>query len=504
MSVQTLKGLDLVQELEQPIPTSVINYYKNTYATGTGPYGVLTIADFFGLAQGTSAPDQMNQVNAALAAMSLSTLQSAYDNMLSTVQGTFGPVAGPITIPSGPGAGVYTDGDDAFVNGLIPAAESIISGLISTYPVQTSALNTNFNLICQQISTEAANQAKTGLKYNDITGGDTSSIMSFVSSLAQVGSFDTPGGASEYIINISDTSNQTGQAIVGAIREGKNKISLNEAGIPVESFSVSASYPGDSSSTGVPVVTTPTPSVQPPTTPAVPAYQPTNNPSSTSYTVQEAQVVAGVVPPPVTPAPIVKVLGIYTQTSGAPGTLTTTLLQGQSFYIKVKVSPSSASTLGNISSTVGSVAIRYTNYSNSSDGIYISAPGWLIPTVGVETLIISANEVGGPVGADSATIGVAVNNAPRSTEVVQDGWFESINTVKSGSKVTVTIKGSPGTQITWNQSFDSTWPQGIVTLDGSGVYAAANLPAPPVGTYQIKVQYSTGSPVYTSFTVVPA
>jgi hypothetical protein len=504
MSVQTLKGLDQVQSLDQPLPTSVIDYYKNTYATGTGPYGVLTIDDFFGLAQGTDAPDQMNQVNAALAAMNLTTLQSAYNNMLSTVQGTFGPMGGPITIPSGPGAGVYTDGNDAFVNGLIPAAQSIITGLVSTYPVQASALNTNFNLICQQISTEATNQGKTGLKYNDITGGDTSPIMSFVSGLAQVGAFDTPGGASEYIINIADTSNQTGQAIVGAIREGKNKLSLNEAGIPVESFSVSAAYPGDSTSTGVPIVATPAPSAQPPITPAVPEYQPTNNPTSTSYTVREAQVVAGAVSAPAAVAPIVKVFGIYTQVSGAPGTLTTTLLQGQPFYIKVKVTPGSASTLGNISSTAGSVAIKYTNYVNSGDGIYISAPGWLVPSVGVETITISANEVGGPVGADSATIGVAVNNAPRSTQVVQDGWFESVNTVKAGSKVTVTIKGSPSTQITWNQSFDSTWPQGTATLNGSGAYTAANLPAPPVGTYQIRVQYSSGSPVYTSFKVVPA
>jgi hypothetical protein len=504
MSVQTLKGLALIQSLEQPLPTSVVDYYKNTYATGTGPYGVLTIDDFFGLAQGTTASNQLDQVNAALAAMSLSTLQSAYANMLSTVQGTFGPMVGPITIPSGPGAGVYANGNDAFVNGLIPAAESIISGLTVSYPVQTSALNTNFNLLCQQISNEASNQAKTGLKYDDITGGDTSSIMSFVSSLSQLGELNTPGGAAEYIINISDISNQTGQAIVGAIREGHNRISLNEAGIPVESFSVAATYPGNSSGTGVPVVVTPAASTQPPTAPAAPEYQDVTNPTSTSYTVQQAQVIAGVVTAPVTVAPIVKVLGIYTQVSGAVGSLTTTLVQGQPFYFRVKVSPSSASTLGSVSSSAGSVTFNYNNYSNSSDGVYVSAPGWLVPTVGVETLTVTANEVGGPVGADSSTIDVAVTNAPQSTQVVQDGWFESVNTVKAGSKVTVTIKGTPSTQITWNQSFDSTWPQGVFTLNGSGVYVAANLPAPPVGTYQIRVQYSTGSPVYTSFTVVPA
>jgi hypothetical protein len=285
MSIETLKGLYLLESLTTPVPDTITQYLKDNFATGTGPYGTFTVMDFVGTAAGANVTNLMLQVPTLIGTMDVAVLQGLYNDMLATVSGTYGPNTGPVTIPAGPAAGVYATGDLAFTTGLIPAAQAEIANLIVAYPTETANLNNAFNTISEQIFREAVNQAKTGLNYDSLPGGIQSNALSFASSLAQYGQDNTPKNASEFLNTVAQFNTLPGQAIIGALREGRNYQSLNRAGIPSTNFAVPSTYPSSGTA-----VLTPLPPVQPPIIPAPPAAQIPANATSTDYTVTEARL----------------------------------------------------------------------------------------------------------------------------------------------------------------------------------------------------------------------
>lgn len=314
MSIETLKGLYLLETLTAPIPATVTQYLKDNFATGTGPYGSFTVMDFLGTAAGVNVTNLMLQVPTLINTMNVSVLQGIYNDMLATVSGTYGPNTGPVTIPAGPAAGVYATGDLAFTTGLIPAAQAEINNLIAAYPNQANDLNSAFNTISEQIFREAVNQAKTGLNYDSLPGDIQSNALSFATSLAQYGQDNTPNNASEFLNTVAQFNTLPGQAIIGALREGRNYQSLNQAGILSTNFSVPSTYPGESSGANANVLTL-LPPVQPPIIPAPPAVQIPTNATSTDYTVDEARAAIASLsettnsalnssPPPVVPGPV--------------------------------------------------------------------------------------------------------------------------------------------------------------------------------------------------------
>jgi hypothetical protein len=288
MSIETLKGLYLLETLTAPVPPTITQYLKDNFATGTGPYGSFTVMDFLGTAAGVNVTNLMLQVPTLISTMNVSVLQGIYNDMLATVSGTYGPNTGPVTIPAGPAAGVYATGNLAFTTGLIPAAQAEIVNLIAAYPTETNNLNSAFNTISEQIFREAVNQAKTGLNYDSLPGDIQSNALSFATSLAQYGQDNTPSNASEFLNTVAQFDTLPGQAIIGSLREGRNYQSLNAAGILSTNFAVPSTYPGESPG-GNDTVLTPLPPVQPPIIPAPPAAQIPTNATSTAYTVDEAR-----------------------------------------------------------------------------------------------------------------------------------------------------------------------------------------------------------------------
>ena len=207
MSIETLKGLYLLETLTAPVPDTITQYLKDNFATGTGPYGTFTVMDFLGTAAGANVTNLMLQVPTLIDAMDVTVLQGLYNDMLATVSGTYGANTGPVTIPAGPAAGVYATGDLAFTTGLIPAAQAEIANLIATYPNETDNLNNAFNTISEQIFREAVNQAKTGLNYDDLPGGIQSNALSFASSLAQYGQDNTPYNSAMFLNTVAQFGN---------------------------------------------------------------------------------------------------------------------------------------------------------------------------------------------------------------------------------------------------------------------------------------------------------
>lgn len=228
--METLKGLPLVEDVTKPVPDTVTTYYKDTFAKGTGEFGTFTMQDFLGSATGTVTKNSMQNIVATIRNMNITALASLYNQMLLTVQGAYNDPFYPpqIIIPSGPAAGTYSDGNDAFTSGLIPAANTLISSLISTYPSATTSLNNSVNAICEQYVYEYANQTKAGLTFADLVSGSQQSTVSFMSGLASAGLDVQKGGQSSYLSSVANAATEAGQAILGSLREGRNNTLMDK------------------------------------------------------------------------------------------------------------------------------------------------------------------------------------------------------------------------------------------------------------------------------------
>jgi hypothetical protein len=235
MTIETLRNLPAVETQTQPITDEVKNFYLNTFAGGTGPDGTYLITDFFGTAAGIPANTVLPTVNTILAARiadgTLANLDAVYANMLSTVDGTFGdPIIGPVIIPSGPGAGSYANADAA-ITALIPLAQSAISTAATNMGSDTVTLNAAFTSMASHATREVINQGRAAIDIANLTPGDQTSVLSLITSIPSLGTDVAIGQAAQFFESIVDTNTSAGQAIIGAMREGRNQVQLAEVGI---------------------------------------------------------------------------------------------------------------------------------------------------------------------------------------------------------------------------------------------------------------------------------
>ena len=225
----TLKGLDLIANTTTPVPADVATYYDTNLALGSGPNGTFLTTDFFGSAAGIPYNDYLTSVtstiSAQLTAGTLTTLNTIYSRMVSVVTSAFGTPP-TITIPAGPAAGVYATYDLALA-ALITAANAAIGTAITAMGTATTTLNTAWTEMVQHSANEVAFQAKASIDYATLTAGAQLPITAFIPALAGYGQETQVGMAAQFLESIANTANQSGQALVGALREGRNTAGLN-------------------------------------------------------------------------------------------------------------------------------------------------------------------------------------------------------------------------------------------------------------------------------------
>jgi len=155
--------------------------------------------------------------------------------MQNTVNGVYGnAVSGPVVIPAGYGAGTYANADVAFSTGLIPNAVIEIGNVVTTYPTQTTSLNTEFNTMAQKIISESDNLTLATINIAELNTDDRSPVMSFVESLPEYGTNKEENGPTWFLEQVADITTLGGQAIVACLREGQNLAVLNSVGIGVD------------------------------------------------------------------------------------------------------------------------------------------------------------------------------------------------------------------------------------------------------------------------------
>lgn len=207
--ISTITDLPLIAAQTTPVDTSVTDYFADTVATGSGPDGVITTYDVLGLAIDSNdfaaqLATATTAINALQGAGSLNTLNTAYTNILAAV-------------------------NDAGVLAQITNANNAISALSASPYVTT--LNTAWNYMANFMNLEKGYQNAAGVDYFNLQASEKSSVYGFVQNLTQYAQLTAARDACQFLQNIADTTTRGGQAIVGAMREARNKPRLQATGL---------------------------------------------------------------------------------------------------------------------------------------------------------------------------------------------------------------------------------------------------------------------------------
>jgi hypothetical protein len=207
--LSTMAGLPLIQAQTTPVDTSVTDYFANSVATGTGPDGTITTYDVLGLA--LDADDfTARLIDTADTIDGLGTglddLSQIYVDMLSAA-------------------------NDAAMITLIANANAEIASIGSVHPAQVATMNTDWVYMANLMNLSARYTTEAGIDYFNLQPGDKNSVYGFVQNLSQYGLLTANHDAAEFLDNLADTAILGGQAIVGAMREGRNQAQLEANGI---------------------------------------------------------------------------------------------------------------------------------------------------------------------------------------------------------------------------------------------------------------------------------
>jgi hypothetical protein len=210
--ISTMADLPLIEALTAAVPASVATAFNAEAATGTGPNGTVTVCDVIGTA--TDHWDFATRLTSATAAVN--TLQTA--GSLTTLNNAY--------------IAIVSAANDAAVLTQINNANAAIAAL-SANP-QVPILNTAWNYIANYLNQEKGFQNQAALNYFELVPDEKVSVYALSQSLGQFGTQCQACGPNQFLQNVVDQTTLTGQAVVGALREGQNQAQLAAAGLQVD------------------------------------------------------------------------------------------------------------------------------------------------------------------------------------------------------------------------------------------------------------------------------
>lgn len=256
-TLESTKDLTLLEAQESPVPPGVSDYWVNTYVTdsatgvklATGNSNQMVLSDVIGFAAGYNSAAPLTQNATVLAQMATAGelndiigTQGVYDTINKFCAGDFGPTTPGVSftwevvIPVGyVGEGTYgaTTSAEAFelawVNGIIPATITILNGFASNENAQIVVRNST--RISDQLAREYLNQTRLDNQDLGAVRASDDVALNMAVNLPNYGLDTTEGGSAELLERIVDFSSLGGQAIVGAMREGRNIQRLGNANI---------------------------------------------------------------------------------------------------------------------------------------------------------------------------------------------------------------------------------------------------------------------------------
>jgi len=233
-------GLDAINSLTQALPADTHEFYTNTFAANSAS----NIAEFIGSPAGIVHTEQLSIVNENIAYLNA---QGALDEIttdFTNLAAFCNTVLDGITPVSIPGYSSYLDHDSGIAAVLVGVTTKI-STLTTNYPTQVAALNGAYNEIAAHINTEQRNLTSAGIDFSE-TIGTPSSIQNLVSNLHSFGTQSERRGIAEVLEKTADLSTRAGQALVAALREGRNLQKLDSIGIQTDMLPPNVTQPTDS------------------------------------------------------------------------------------------------------------------------------------------------------------------------------------------------------------------------------------------------------------------
>ena len=265
-AMESNSNLGRINALDTPLPQSVANFWANTFATGTGAGNAITVSDMVGIAAGNTVVDQMPTVAEGIQALAdagqlvsltanaglpLSNTNGIYTQMQYCLANAYGaaPVIPATTYWAG---GIFTNYNDAFANGMIPAANSAISSITSLNSGTAGNINAAWEAMADQIQINQDNLVAAGVDIGNIVIGDwaNSNISNNQQSVAlsigirlhSIGLDISEGGAAQFFEAVANVGNGSatsgsvaGQAVVASLREGRNIKLFNATGLGIDS-----------------------------------------------------------------------------------------------------------------------------------------------------------------------------------------------------------------------------------------------------------------------------
>lgn len=235
ITLSTLKGLDLVANVATPIPASVAAFYSGTIAQGTGPNGTFLITDLLPGASGIRENPALEAAIELIANPVTAGLATIYSQMVSVVNSTYGDPAVPpntIVIPSGPAAGTYSSYDDALA-ALIAAATAAIGTIVNTSTVSglVTRANSTWTTMTKAWSRSPNALANASINLSQLPATAQLPVTAFIAGLDQQGTDTEVGMSAQYLQSVANTATQSGQALIGCLRESRNSAALDAARI---------------------------------------------------------------------------------------------------------------------------------------------------------------------------------------------------------------------------------------------------------------------------------
>jgi len=260
--IQTNYGLNLINSLDTPLPSSVYSYYTSSFSNGSGSNGRYYLSDGIGTPAGITHNDAFASMNTTLTTLIANgalnglhdgTSNGAFTVLKDALNGVYGiPYIDPsdplmstnLVIPSGKvGAGTYTTWASA-ITAILNGTTTVINSIKSAYPTETASADAQLTASAEQIELELATLANAGVVFAD-TPSSKQSIQGMVQNLHTYAIQNEYRGPAELLEKMADMSTQAGQALVGALREGRNISALNTIGIGMDNVPITPTDPAD-------------------------------------------------------------------------------------------------------------------------------------------------------------------------------------------------------------------------------------------------------------------
>lgn len=251
-AVETNTGLPDIMAQKQAVPSEDREYFTTPtgLAVGTGQDGTILLTDIIGTPTGAGVVDALmtsvNTITNLNSIGSLSTLNTTYSTMYSTVRGL--NTTGPESDPLSPYYGQYKTtvyGSDywavtvaqsintAFTSNLIPQAYSQLQAIVAAKPAETTTMNVAFVSMADHLVNQLNLQIKSNMDIGNLTANSQTAVQGLITSLPQYGKNVMAGGSAEYLEGVANVEIRGGQAIVGVMRNSRTRTGLLTAGVGV-------------------------------------------------------------------------------------------------------------------------------------------------------------------------------------------------------------------------------------------------------------------------------